>query len=288
MTVRPSAIPVSGYDLTNEPVLSSQLPVRYEGKPQHQKKPSIKVEIHQDNPPLPTSDLAFRVKRSPSASPRSPTARPELQYQYATLQNKLDQISSTCAPYMDVEAAEPQDLTFDKIVEHTKAFAFDLQVWAHLSNLEGMATVDKHKREVVDAASRSLARLLYLVAELHDACSNAKPRDLKFKKLPEIDDETLFEDGDDDSGEPDPTETLSFIIHSSLDGIELQIQNLKRLSRTLQEATQDAKDEVVAVAKLVTETVQYFGSEEALHRYGINEKISGRRGLEEARYTNSH
>jgi len=286
--VRPSAIPVSGYDLTNEPVLSSQLPVRYEGKPQHQKKPSIKVEIHQDNPPLPTSGQAFRAKRSPSASPRSPTARPELQYQYATLQNKLDQISSTCSPYMDVEAAEPQDLTFDKIVEHTKAFAFDLQVWAHLANLDGMAKVDSRKREVVDAASRSLDRLLYLVAELNDACSNAKPRDLKFKKLPEVDDETLFEDGDDDSGEPDPTETLSFIIHSSLDGIELQIQNLKRLSRTLQEATPDAKDEVVAVAKLVTETVKYFGSEEALHRYGINEKISGRRGLEEARYTNSH
>ncbi|KAI4627635.1 uncharacterized protein J4E87_004199 [Alternaria ethzedia] len=270
--VRPSAIPVSGYDLTNEPVLSSQLPVRYEGKPQHQKKPSIKVEIHQDNPPLPTSGQAFRAKRSPSASPRSPTARPELQYQYATLQNKLDQISSTCSPYMDVEAAEPQDLTFEKIVEHTKAFAFDLQVWAHLANLDGMATVDKRKREVVDAASRSLDRLLYLVAALNDACSEAKPRDLKFKKLPEVDDETLFEDEDDDS----------------LDGIELQIQNLKRLSRTLQEATPDAKDEVVAVAKLVTETVRYFGSEEALHRYGINEKISGRRGLEEARYTNSH
>lgn len=90
------------------------------------------------------------------------------------------------------------------------------------------------------------------------------------------------------SGEPDPMETLSFIIHSSLAGIELQLQNLKRLSRTLQEATPDAKEEVVAVAKLVTETVRYFGSREALDRYGIDEKISGRRGLEEARYTNSH
>jgi len=68
----------------------------------------------------------------------------------------------------------------------------------HLANLDSMATVDKRKREVVDAASRSLDRLLYLVAELNDACSQAKPRDLKFKKLTEIDDETLFEDGDDD------------------------------------------------------------------------------------------
>jgi hypothetical protein len=91
----------------------------------------------------------------------------------------------------------------------------------------------------------------------------------------------------DISGELDPTETLSYIIHSSLHGIELQIQNLKRLSRTLQEATPDAKDEVMAVARLVTESVKYFGSQEALHRYRINEQISGRKGLEEARYADS-
>jgi hypothetical protein len=54
----------------------------------------------------------------------------------------------------------------------------------------------------------------------------------------------------------DPTETPSFIIHSSLHSIELQTQNLKRLSRSLQEATPDAKEEVVAVARLVEETVR--------------------------------
>lgn len=64
----------------------------------------------------------------------------------------------------------------------------------------------------------------------------------------------------------DPTETLSFAIHSSLHSIELQIQNLKRLSRTLQEATPDAKSEVMAIAGLVAETVKYFGSQEALSR----------------------
>jgi hypothetical protein len=90
------------------------------------------------------------------------------------------------------------------------------------------------------------------------------------------------------SDEPDPTETLSYIIHSSLQSIELQIQKLKRLSRTLQEATPDAKDEVMAVARLVTETAEYFGSKEALQRYAINENIPGRKGLEEARYANSH
>jgi hypothetical protein len=86
---------------------------------------------------------------------------------------------------------------------------------------------------------------------------------------------------------PDPTDTLSFIIHSSLHSTELQIQNLKRLSRTLQEATPDARDEVIAVATLVAETVKYFGSQDTLSRYSINEKIPGRKGLEEARYANS-
>jgi hypothetical protein len=145
-----------------------------------------------------TSGTTFTPKRSPSASPRSPTAQPQLQYQYAAIQNKLDQISSTCAPYIDVEAAEPQDLTFEKIAEQTKAFAFDLQVWAHLASIEGMARVDKCKREVVDAASRSLNRLLDQITNLNDACSRAKPRDLKYRALPEVNDDSLFEHGDDD------------------------------------------------------------------------------------------
>ncbi|CAN9090867.1 unnamed protein product [Alternaria alternata] len=250
----------------SEPILPSQSTVVYERKMQHQKKPSIKVEIHQDNPPLSVSGTTFAPKRSPSASPRSRTAQPQLQYQYATIQNKLYQISSTCAPYIDVEAAEPQDLTFEKIVKQTKAFSFDLRVWAHLANIEGMARVDSRKREVVDAASRSLDRLLDQITTLNDACFRAKPRDLMFKVLPEVEDDSLFEDGDDDSCDLDPTETLSFAIHSSLHSIELQIQNLKRLSRTLQEATPDAKSEVMAVAGLVAETVKYFGSQEALSR----------------------
>jgi hypothetical protein len=81
---------------------------------------------------------------------------------------------------------------------------------------------------------------------------------------------------------------LSFIIHSNLHSVELQIQNLKRLSRTLQEATPDAKEEVVAVAKLVAETVKYFGSQEALDRYRIDDRFAGRKGLEEARYANAY
>jgi hypothetical protein len=195
--VRPSPKPLHDYDLSSEPVLPSQLPVKYEMKPQHQKRPSIKVEIHQDNPPSSTIGTGFTPKRSPSASPRSPTAQPQLQYQYATLQNKLNQISNTCRPYIDVEAAKPQDLTFEKIAERVKGFAFDLQVWAHVSNLEGMAKVDPRKRKIVDAASQSLDRLIDRVTELNDACLQAKPRDLKYEILPEVDDEKLFDDGDD-------------------------------------------------------------------------------------------
>ncbi|KAG9192316.1 hypothetical protein G6011_11050 [Alternaria panax] len=241
----------------------------------------------QDYPPSLTSNTTLAPKKSLSASIRSPTAQPQLQYQYATIQNKLDQINSTCAPYIDVEAADPLDLTFAKIVEQTKAFAFDLQVWAHVANIEGMARVDSRKREIVDAASLSLYSLLDQITSLDDACPRTKPRDLKSRALPEGDDDNLFKDGDDDGREADPTETLVSIIYFSLRSIELQIQNLKRLSRTLQEATPDAKDEVMAVGRLLAETVEYFGSQEALSRYLINEKISGGRGLEEGRHANS-
>lgn len=70
--------------------------------------------------------------------------------------------------------------------------------------------------------------------------------------------------------------------------MELQIQNLKRLSRALQEATPDAKDEVVAVARLVEEVVQYFGSQEAIDRYSIDTVFAGGKALEEARYAAAH
>ena len=45
---------------------------------------------------------------------------------------------------------------------------------------------------------------------------------------------------------------------------------------------------MVAVAKLVAETVKYFGSQEALEHYRIDDRFAGRKGLEEARYTNAY
>jgi hypothetical protein len=66
--------------------------------------------------------------------------------------------------------------------------------------------------------------------------------------------------------------------------IKLQIRNLKRLTRSLQEATPDARDEVIAVFSRVAEVTKYFGSEAALDRYAVDKKYSGGRALKEARY----
>jgi hypothetical protein len=89
---------------------------------------------------------------------------------------------------------------------------------------------------------------------------------------------------DSTRSEQDPTESIGYIIKASLHSIKLQIQNLKRLTRSLQEATPDAKDEVKAVSSLVTEVDRFFGSEAALDRNLVDQKFSGRRALEEARY----
>jgi hypothetical protein len=184
------------YDSTlySAPALPSQLPVRYERKPQkHQKRPSIRVEIHQDNPP--PSPSISTPKRSPATSP---TAHPYLHSQYVTLQNKLSQIPTLCKRYLDVEAANPQDLTFEKISSQAKGFAFDLHVWAHVANIEGMTRVEQRKKSMVKAASRTLERLGERVEELGRVCEKAKPQDLKVVTLPDMDEDALFEDDDDD------------------------------------------------------------------------------------------
>jgi hypothetical protein len=82
--------------------------------------------------------------------------------------------------------------------------------------------------------------------------------------------------------EKDVTESLGYIIQSGLDSIKLQSQSLKRLTRSLQEATPDAREEVEAVALLVEEVARYFGTDEALKRYPVDQRFAGRRALEEA------
>jgi hypothetical protein len=81
----------------------------------------------------------------------------------------------------------------------------------------------------------------------------------------------------------DPTGSLGYIIDSSLHGIRLQIKSLKRLTRFLQDATPDAKEEVVAVSSLVGDAVRFFGSEAAMKKHPVDNKFAGRRALEEVK-----
>ena len=62
------------------------------------------------------------------------------------------------------------------------------------------------------------------------------------------------------------------------------MQTLARMTRSLQEATPDAKDEVVAVGNLVADTDRLFGSPNALGKYPIDPKFTSQEALNEARY----
>lgn len=187
--VRPGPKPIYDYDLNTEPVLPSQLPTKYEWKQQQQHKPKIKVQIHQDTPTTSRVPSTRTPKQSPSASPQSPTAQPELQFRYSTLQAKLLQIGTACLLYKDIMPADPHDLTFDKIAGRLDGFAFDLHVWSQVADLNGLAMVEKSRRNVADAVSRNLGRLIERVSDLHDACATAKPKDLKLPPLPAVDDD---------------------------------------------------------------------------------------------------
>ena len=70
-----------------------------------------------------------------------------------------------------------------------------------------------------------------------------------------------------------------------LHSIEVQIQTLKRLTRSLQEATPGAREELIGVTRLVEETAKYFGSDAALKQHSIDARFAGRKALDEARYT---
>lgn len=163
--------------------------------------PKIKIPpvVVQEHPPNPLSSSSSRPGKSPGASPRSPSGQPQLQYKYLILQNKLADISLACVRYIDVEAANPKDLTFEKISEQVKGFAFELQVWHHIANIEHIARRDlpEASRGVIDAAARNLERLIERATELHDACVDAEPGDLKFAEMAKVeDDDDLFGDSD--------------------------------------------------------------------------------------------
>ena len=62
------------------------------------------------------------------------------------------------------------------------------------------------------------------------------------------------------------------------------MQTLSTLTRSLQEATPDAKYEVVAVGDLVVEVDEFFGSHNTLDRYSRESNLAGGKALDEARY----
>lgn len=196
--VRPSPVTYD-YDLDPKPALSNQLlPSR--GRPPRSEKMKAKA------PPIiiqGTSSLLGKATepspmRNASASPHSPTARPVLHVQYGKLQNGLTQISGSCEKYLNVEPANPQDLTFSKIQEIVEGFAEDLHIWSHVVNLDGLARIDRNMRHLVDAASDILDRVLDRVYALREACTNAKPKDLKMPHLEDPSDDLESLDGDDD------------------------------------------------------------------------------------------
>lgn len=170
-------------------------------KPSAFERPKVRIPpviIQKDPPSLDATSQ--KPERSPGGSPRSPGGPPQLLYKYLLLQNKIADISLACVRYINVEPARPQDLTFEKISEQVKGFAFDLRTWRHIANIESMAKRDipADARAVTDAASRNLNRLIERATELLDACSKAKPGDLKFQELSKIDDEdAMFEEIDD-------------------------------------------------------------------------------------------
>lgn len=227
------------------------------------------------------------IQPDPPNRGRSPNGEPRIYSQYLNLQDELAHVREACRRFINVEPADAQDLSFAKINDHVKAFKFDLEVWQRLANIDQVPrnNLDDRELRTVTAASRTLSRLTDQAIALSEACSKAKPGDLKYLGLPQVDDETdLYAMGHDEAeSTQDPMESLGFIISTSLHSIELQIQNLKRLIRSLQETTPDAKEEVKAVAELVDDTVHFFGSEEAIRRYPVDDKYSGRRALNEAR-----
>ncbi|KAF2738237.1 hypothetical protein EJ04DRAFT_509667 [Polyplosphaeria fusca] len=310
------------YDLSSDTPLPSQLPVRIKPK-QASHKPKISVQIHQGQEPSKASATPERkpgfssgtpiitsvspsrrgnrysttTERSPrsgrssrnaSASPRSPSST-GLQLQYSTLQNKFAQISTICAPNADIEAARPQDLTFSKISDEVRGYAFQLQIWGQVVNIDNTTKFDKTKRDTVDMVSRTLDKLLERVTQLSDVCSDAKPRDLRIEKMPEYDNDADeyddYESFDDDSDFDNQAESLGYVIQSHLRSIGIQIQTLSRLTRALQDATPEGGPEVDAIDALVRDVDRYFGDDAALHHYQIDERFKGRKALEEARAT---
>lgn len=197
------------YSLSSDAPLPTQLPVKSNLKSDYKPRrgPKIQVEVTQPDPPTSTEE-AHTPRRSPlkSASPLSPGAQPELLYQFRMIQDRLSEVQTKCAPYEDLEAANPRDLTFSKIAEEVKGYSFQLAMWGQIVHIESLCRIDKKRREVVERVSEALDRINDRVTELNRACQAAKPRDLKISPPPEReddDDDLDYGYGDEDDADHD-------------------------------------------------------------------------------------
>ncbi|KAH7138007.1 hypothetical protein B0J11DRAFT_2807 [Dendryphion nanum] len=258
--------------------------------PAHQRRPSrpkIKVEVHNHASRTDRSTSRRSPNRSPRSaksprnhdySPRSATRShtttpPNAQAQtsllashLATLQRRLHSIITTCNRHSHISALDPRDLTFSQIAQEVEGCAFQLRVWSRSVNLSGMVRTDRSKREVVEMVGRTLEGMGEKAERLEEACEGVDAGDLRWEGIGDGEDgngdgeEEWESDGDGDgrNGTIDVTETIGFQIHSLLDSLRSQTNSLARLTRSLQEATPDAREEVEAVEDLVKEMAALF------------------------------
>lgn len=129
-----------------------------------------------------------------------------------------------------------------------------------------MVRTDRSKREVVEMVGRTLEGMGEKAERLEEACEGVDAGDLRWEGIGDGEDgngdgeEEWESDGDGDgrNGTIDVTETTGFQIHCLLDSLRSQTNSLARLTRSLQEATPDAREEVEAVEDLVKEMAALF------------------------------
>jgi hypothetical protein len=185
------------------PARLRDLPERPKRRETKYRRPSIKVQIHQDNAPRTPSVVAPRRSPGASPSPRSPLGQRQILFLSSMLQSRLAEIGQICHPNAHIEAADPRDLTFSEIAEVVEGFAFQFRVWSQIVNLENMERIDVTKRKNVELAARTLERILERIEELMVVCSRASPRDLKIEPLPDTDEEDNYGSYDDSDNEDD-------------------------------------------------------------------------------------
>jgi hypothetical protein len=185
------------------PARPAELPERPKRRGTKHRRPSIKVQIHQDDAPRTPSAVTPRRSPAASPSPRSPSGQPQLLFLSSMLQSRLAEIGQICHPNADIEAADPKDLTFLEIAEAVEGFAFQFKVWSQIVNLMNMERIDVTKRKNVELAARTLERILERVEELMVVCSRASPRDLRIEPLPDTDEDDGYGSYEDSDNEHD-------------------------------------------------------------------------------------